>query len=101
MAVDIPPQGETGHAEAELQRLATLALRGGAVGEDLITVRLCVSANDSAGHRFYDELLPISLVRAILSPSVANFFIPIKGSGSFKPPRTRGHFLHTSYIHEV
>lgn len=69
--------------------------------EPRINVRLYIDASDADGVRFFDEALPVSLVRAILAPQIADFFIPIQGSARMKPPRAKGHFLHTSYIREI
>jgi hypothetical protein len=69
--------------------------------EDTINVRLCIDGSDADGVRFFDELLPVSLVRALIDPAIANFFIPVRGDGRTKPPRARGHWLHTQYIREI
>ena len=69
--------------------------------EARINVRLLIAGSDADGIRHFDELLPSSVVRAILDPEIANFFIPIQGQGRLKPPRTKAHWLHTSYIREV
>jgi hypothetical protein len=76
------------------------ALSGGQ-GEDHITVQLLIDGSDADGVRQFDETLPISVVRAILDPTVDNFFIPIEGKARPKPRAAKRHFLHTSYIREV
>lgn len=80
----------------DLQRLAA-----GSNGEDRIAVRLVIDASDADGVRHFDESLPLTLVRALLNPDVGNFFLPIEGNGRFKPPRAKGHYLHTQYIREI
>lgn len=59
-----------------------------------LNVRLIMSETD-----FYDESLPIDVVRGLLSPVVDNFFILIKGKQQI--PGAKGHFLQTSFIREV
>lgn len=76
------------------------ALSGGQ-GEDHLTVQLLIDGSDADGVRQYDETLPISVIRAILDPTVDNFFIPIEGKARPKPRSAKRHFLHTSYIREV
>ena len=73
----------------------------GAPGEARINIRLHIDASDADGVRFFDEMLPVSVVRAILAPEVADFFIPVQAVARMKPPRAKGHFLHTSYIREI
>lgn len=80
---------------ADLQRVA----RG--TEETRINVRLYIDSSDADGVRHFDESLPVSLVRAILDPGVGDLFIPVQGNGRLKPPRARGHWLHTGYIREV
>lgn len=81
----------------ELQR----HVESGGMGEDHIAVRLLIDASDADGVRHFDEDLPVSVVRALLNPEVGNFFLPISGAGRMKPPRARGHYLHTQYIREI
>ena len=52
---------------------------------------------DEVNH--YDETLPVEVVRGLLSPSVPDFFILIKGIKQI--PREKAHYLHTFYIREV
>lgn len=59
-----------------------------------VSVRLII---DEVNH--YDESLPVEVVRGLLSPSVPDFFILIKGIKQI--PREKAHYLHTSYIREV
>jgi hypothetical protein len=73
----------------------------GAPGDGQITVRLYINGNDDDAVRFFDESLPTSIVRAIISPEVADFYIPIEGRARMKPPRAKAHFLHTSSIREL
>lgn len=58
-----------------------------------VNVRLIL---DEANH--YDEHLPVEVVQGLLNPTVADFFILIKGTNPI--PRSKGHYLHTSYIRE-
>lgn len=76
------------------------ALAGGN-GEDCITVQLLIDGSDADGVRQFDESLPVSVVRAILDPAVADFFVPIAGYARPKARAAKQHFLHTSYIREV
>lgn len=92
-----PAQPAPPDSPAALQRRAA---KGGE-GEDKLNVRLLIDGSDADGIRAYDEQLPVSLVRAILDPQVADFFIPIQGNGRMKPAITKSHWLHTSYIREV
>lgn len=80
---------------ADLQRVA----RGS--DETRINVRLYLDSSDADGVRHFDEALPVSIVRAILDPGVGDLFIPVQGFGRLKPPRAKGHWLHTGYIREV
>ncbi len=80
----------------DLQRLAASGQ-----GEDMINVQLIIDGSDADGVRAFNESLPANLVRAILDPEVADFFIPIKGSERMKSPRVKSHWLHTSYIREI
>ena len=73
----------------------------GAPGEARLNVRLHIDGSDADGVRCFDETLPVSIVRAILAPNVADFFIPVQATARMKPPRAKGHFLHTSYIREI
>lgn len=92
-----PAQPAPPESPATLQRRAA---RGGE-SENTINVRLLIDGSDADGIRAFDESLPVSLVRAILDPQVADFFIPIQGNGRMKPAITQSHWLHTSYIREV
>lgn len=92
-----PAQPGSPNSPAAIQRRAA---KGGE-GEDKINVRLLIDGSDADGIRSYDESLPVSLVRAILNPNIADFFIPIQGNGRMKPAITKSHWLHTSYIREV
>lgn len=98
-AVKAPTQRQSPPPDSpvSLQRRAVK----GSEGEDKINIRLLINGSDDDGIRSYDEQLPVSIVRAILSPEIADFFIPIAGTARTKPPRTRAHFLHTSAIREV
>jgi hypothetical protein len=98
-AVKAPVQREAAPPDSPvvLQRRAAR----GELAEDKINVRLLITGSDDDGIRAYDEQLPISIVRAILSPEISDFFIPIVGSARTKPPRTKSHWLHTSAIREV
>jgi hypothetical protein len=69
--------------------------------EDTINCRIYIDGSDADGVRAFDEALPVSLVRAILNPNVADFFIPIQGTARMKPPRATRHYLHTRYIREI
>lgn len=81
------------------QELQTLALD---TTEDRLSVILILaSPSDADGIRSYSERLPITLLRGILDPNVADFFIPIEGSARLKPPRAKSHWLHTSQIREI
>ncbi len=64
-------------------------------------MQLLIDGSDADGVRVFNEALPVALIRAILDPEVANFFIPIKGSERMKSPRVKSHWLHTSYIREI
>lgn len=98
----IPPAGKPPELPRErtLKELQRLAARGGD-GEDKITVRLLIDGSDADGVRFFDETLPVALVRAILDPTIDNFFIPILGAARMKPRMAQSHWLHTSFIREV
>lgn len=93
-AVEEPPKARS------LKDLQKLAARGGD-GESMVNVQLLIDGSDADGVRCYNEQLPAALVRAILDPQIADFFIPIKGSERMKSPRVKAHWLHTSYIREV
>ncbi len=67
----------------------------------MLNVQLLISGSDADGVRCLNEQLPVSLVRAILDPTIDNFFIPIKGAERMKPPRVKSHWLHTTYIREI
>lgn len=95
-----PADGQSSPPMGDLRELQRRALAGNP-DEDRINVRLCIDGSDADGVRFFDETLPVSLVRAILNPMIGNFFIPIRGDGRTKPPRARGHWLHTQYIREI
>ena len=90
--------GQQSMTPSALQREAERA----SASVEKIAVRLILaSPSDADGIRHYDEELPIQLVRGILSPTVADFFIPIEGAARTKPPATKKHYLHTSQIREV
>jgi len=97
---DTPPSGppaQSSWSALDYQRHAL----SGAPGEDKILVRLCIDCSDADGVRAFDESLPVSLVRALINPEVANFFIPIEGAARPKPPRAKQHYLHSQYIREI
>lgn len=73
----------------------------GGRGEDSLNVQLYIDGSDAEGIRCYDENLPVSVIRALIDPNVADFFIPIAGHARTKPRAARQHFLHTSYIREI
>jgi hypothetical protein len=86
--------------ETPIQEPSPRELQANAVnakpGEDnLINVRLSLSEIEN-----YDEQLPESIVRALLDPDVADFFIPIEARGR-RIPRAKGHYLHTAFIREI
>lgn len=90
----------TAHTKDHLKDLQKLA-SSKEPGEDLITVRLHLSTGDVDGIRWFDEQLPVSVVRAILDPSIPDFFIPVRGTARMKPPIARGHWLYTLYVSEI
>lgn len=62
---------------------------------DRINVRLVLDETT-----FLDELLPVDVVRMLLSPVVNDCFVRI-ANGLKKPPRCKAHYLHTSFIREI
>lgn len=60
-----------------------------------INVRLILDEMHS-----YDEALPVDVVKALINPNVADFFIWISKKLT-DPPRCKGHLLHTSYVREM
>lgn len=92
----LPPQPSK-RTPKDLQRIT---VQGGS-GEALLNVRLLIDGSDADGIRAYDELLPVSVIHAILDPEVKDFFILIQGTARPKPPRCKGHWFHTSYIREI
>jgi hypothetical protein len=61
-----------------------------------INVRLILDEN-----LFYDEKLPVDVVRAIISPDVPDCFIQINTMPRNNPERSTAHYIHTSYIREI
>ena len=92
---DTPPPAP--RTPKELQRHV---LRGGS-GEDKLNVMLLIDGSDADGVRTYNEALPVSVIRALLDPDIKDFFIPIAGTDRMKPPRAKGHYLHSGYIREI
>lgn len=95
-ASERPPLPPELSSPKDLQRLAATGQ-----GDDLLNVQLLIDGSDADGVRCFNEALPAALVRAILDPEVADFFITIKGAERMKSPRVKSHWLHTSYIREV
>lgn len=75
------------------EQLQALTKNAG-LSEQLINVRLYIDEI-----HFYDAQLPVEVVHGILSPAIADCFILVPGKND--PPRTKGHYLHTSYIREL
>ena len=99
-AVHVPSQQQQDTPPDDPAAIQRRVARG-AQGEDRINVRLLITGSDDDGIRAYDEQLPMSLVRALLDPDIADFFIPIAGTARTKPPRTKSHWLHTGAIREI